>query len=40
MNPIVESIEYKERGFTFGIAPTKGLGPKRPKTEKPGDINP
>ncbi|CQR70759.1 hypothetical protein SpAn4DRAFT_1737 [Sporomusa ovata] len=21
MNPIVESIEYKERGFTFGNAP-------------------
>jgi len=28
------------RGFTFGIAPkvTKGLGPKPPKAEKPGDI--
>jgi hypothetical protein len=33
-------MEYKERGFTFGIAPkvTKGLGPKPPKAEKPGDI--
>jgi len=40
MNPIVESLEYKERGFTFGIAPkvTKSLGPKPPKAEKPGDI--
>jgi len=30
-------IEYKERSFTFGIAPkvTKGLGPKPPKAEKP-----
>jgi len=28
------------RGVTFGIAPkvTKGLGPKPPKAEKPGDI--
>ncbi|MBP2639019.1 MAG: hypothetical protein H6Q72_4926, partial [Firmicutes bacterium] len=36
----VESMKYKERGFTFGIAPkvTKGLGPKPPKAEKPGDI--
>jgi len=33
-------MKYKERGFTFGIAPkvTKGLGPKPPKAEKPGDI--
>ena len=33
-------MEYKERGFTFGIAPkvTKGLVPKPPKAEKPGDI--
>jgi len=33
-------MEYKERGFTFGIAlkVTKGLGPKPPKAEKPGDI--
>jgi len=33
-------MEYKERGVTFGIAPkvTKGLGPKPPKAEKPGDI--
>jgi len=33
-------MEYKVRGFTFGIAPkvTKGLGPKPPKAEKPGDI--
>jgi hypothetical protein len=40
MNPIVESKEYKERGFTFGIAPkvTKGLGPTPPKAEKPDDI--
>jgi len=30
----------KEMGFTFGIAPkvTKGLGPKPPKAEKPGNI--
>jgi len=36
----IQSIEYKERGFTFGIAPkvTKGLGPKPPKAEKPDDI--
>ena len=36
----VESMEYKARVFTFGIAPkvTKGLGPKPPKAEKPGDI--
>jgi len=33
-------MEYKARGFPFGIAPkgTKGLGPKPPKGEKPGDI--
>ena len=33
-------MEYKEWGFTFGIAPkvTKSLGPKPPKAEKPGDI--
>jgi len=33
-------MEDKERGITFGIAPkaTKGLGPKPPKAEKPGDI--
>nr|WP_281253611.1 hypothetical protein [Sporomusa silvacetica] len=33
-------MEYKVRSFTFGIAPkvTKGLGPKPPKAEKPGDI--
>jgi len=36
----IGAIEYKERGFTFGIAPkvTKGLGPKPPKAEKPGGI--
>jgi len=36
----IQSIEYKERGFTFGIAPkvTKSLGPKPPKAEKPDDI--
>jgi len=36
----VESTEYNEKGFTFGIASkvTKGLGPKPPKAEKPGDI--
>ena len=30
----------KVGGFTFGIAPkvTKGLGPKPPKAEKPGNI--
>ena len=34
------TIEYKERGVTFGIAPkvTKSLGPKPPKAEKPGGI--
>jgi len=33
-------MEYNEKGVTFGIAPkvTKGLGPKPPKAEKPGDI--
>jgi len=33
-------MEYKERCFTFGIAPkvTKSLGPKPPKAEKPDDI--
>jgi len=36
----IQSIEYKERGVTFGIAlkVTKGLGPKPPKAEKPDDI--
>ena len=33
-------MEDKARVFTFGIDPkvTKGLGPKPPKAEKPGDI--